>query len=148
MTPLKVTWPIDQIVPNPSPNNRLECSIKMAQAIEHNIFNWLYRHKARRVYILEWQSLNLNLARLDLNMKYFKYWERGDAFHMVRDLRKQGIHALVKVLDFKKLLEMPITEFEALNSPNKSIVRKWREVMKWHVTNVPYNVTDSSNAGD
>lgn len=148
MTPITVAWhdtnPLADICA--SIQNKLsDSAARLAASYEWHILNWLYHHKARRVYILEWQSTNLNLARLDLNMKYFEYFERGNAFRFARELRKVGIPALVKIFDFKWLLELSDDQFEFLphtNPHNKGLARKYRAIMKETYDNYRHTKTN------
>lgn len=140
MTPITVTWH------NEFPNE-LEARCKSMQAklsdraarlaasYEWHILDWLYHHKARRIYIVEWmtEACTDHSITLNRNCKYFEYFERGAAFRFARELRNDGLQALVKILDFKWLLELSDDQFEFLphtNQHNKDLARKYRAIMK------------------
>lgn len=138
MTPLTVTWS------NTNPFQDICASIqdklsdraaRLAASYEWHILDWLYHHKARRIYIVEWTTetrINHSIM-LNRDCKYFEYFERGDAFRFARELRNDGIQALVKIFDFKGLLELSDGQFEFLshtNPYNKGLARKYRAIMK------------------
>lgn len=132
MTPITLTWhdtnPLADICT--SIQDKLsDRAARLAASYEWHILDWLYHHKARRIYIVEWttETRTNNSIMLNRNCKYFEYFERGDAFRFARELRKDGIQALVKIFDFKWLLELSDNQFEFLphtNPHNKGLAPK------------------------
>lgn len=150
MTPITVTWSNT----NPLSDNYASIrdtlsdrAARLAASYEWHILDWLYHHKARRIYIVEWttETRSDHLIRLNRNCKYFEYFERGDAFRFARELRNDGLQAFVKILDFKWLLELSDDQFEFLqhtNPHNKGLARKYRAIMKETYDNYRHTKTN------
>lgn len=85
---------------------------KMAEQLERDLLLFADRFKTRRVYCVEFHKDNN--FRMDFYSKMFKYEDRALAFDMAR-----RFHGLVKIYDFKKLVESPLVFIQHMPSPNR-----------------------------
>jgi hypothetical protein len=152
MTPITVTWhnefphELDDIYKSIQ-DTLSSRAARLAASYEWHILDWLCHHKARRIYIVEWTTeiRTEHSIILNRNCKYFEYFERGDAFRFARELRNDGLQALVKIFDFKWLLELSDDQFEFLlhtNPHNKGLARKYRAIMKEAYDNYRHTKAD------
>lgn len=87
---------------------------KMANDFQSEILRFADQKKTRRVYVAKWtESKDFSIR---FCYKCFAYNERGIAFEVCRHINKQQgvLNALVQIIDFKNIVDLPQEEIERL----------------------------------
>lgn len=104
---------------------------KCMHFMEREAMECAIRHHSRRVYVCEWWETHEERTEIRFGIQHAYCWlvypynERSSAFKVAQ--RRNG---LVRVMDFKVILELDEDKFNSIDSPNRDLAEKIRSMFR------------------